>query len=147
MQGSDEDAAGIIDQLAADYPSDPSVLLLRGHIYCYGLHRYSEAREQYQAVLDVTADPEFVDFAHNGLAYAEEQSATDAFDDAGVDGLVDGNATLADVSDSNAAANADDTAGEAGFFDEEEDDLTEFNLDAADVVLALFSMILRLLVV
>ena len=137
MQGSYEDAAGIIDQLAADYPSDPSVLLLRGHIYCYGLHRYSEAREQYQAVLDVTADPEFVDFAHNGLAYAEEQSATDAFDDAGVDGLVDGNATLADVSDSNAAANADDTAGEAGFFDEEEDDLTEFNLDAADVDLDL----------
>lgn len=136
MQGSYEDAAGIIDQLAADYPSDPSVLLLRGHIYCYGLHRYSEAREQYQAVLDVTSDPEFVDFAHNGLAYAEEQSAVDAFDNVDVDGLVDGNATLADMSDSH-AAHADDTAGEAGFFDEAEDDLTEFNLDAADVDLDL----------
>jgi twitching motility protein PilJ len=136
MQGSYEDAAGIIDQLAADYPSDPSVLLLRGHIYCYGLHRYSEARGQYQAVLNVTSDPEFVDFAHNGLAYAEEQSATDAFDSVNVDGLVDGNATLADVSDS-PAAYGDDTAGEAGFFDEDEDDLTEFNLDAADVDLDL----------
>jgi twitching motility protein PilJ len=136
MQGSYEDAAGIIDQLAADYPSDPSVLLLRGHIYCYGLHRYSEAREQYQAVLDVTADPEFVDFAHNGLAYAEEQSAADAFDNVDVDGLVDGSATLADVSDPSAAP-ADDTAGEPGFFDEAEDDLTEFNLDAADVDLDL----------
>ncbi|WP_204136958.1 HAMP domain-containing methyl-accepting chemotaxis protein [Halomicronema sp. CCY15110] len=134
MQGSYEDAAGIIDQLAVDYPSDPSVLLLRGHIYCYGLHRYSEAREQYQAVLDVTADPEFVDFAHNGLAYAEEQSAADAFDNVG--GLVDGSATLADVSDSS-AAHADDTAGEPGFFDEAADDLTEFNLDAADVDLDL----------
>ncbi|NEQ44608.1 MAG: HAMP domain-containing protein [Leptolyngbya sp. SIOISBB] len=135
MQGSYEDAAGIIDQLAADYPTDPSVLLLRGHIYCYGLHRYSEAQEQYQAVLNVTADPEFVDFAHNGLAYAEEQSAADAFD-GDIDGLADGNATLADVSHPQADYADDDTAGEAELFDDG-DDLTEFNLDAADVDLDL----------
>ncbi|NER78620.1 MAG: HAMP domain-containing protein [Leptolyngbya sp. SIO1D8] len=73
MQGSYEDAAAVIDQLAAEYPTDPSVMLLRGHIYCYGLQRYGEAKEQYQAVLDITSDPEFVDFANNGLAYAEEQ--------------------------------------------------------------------------
>lgn len=135
MQGSYEDAAGIIDQLAADYPTDPSVLLLRGHIYCYGLHRYSEAREQYQAVLNVTADPEFIDFAHNGLAYAEEQSAADAFEGS-VDGLADGNATLADVS-SNEAGYANDTAGEGDLFGD--DDLTDFNLDAANVDLDLSS--------
>jgi len=139
MQGSYEDAAGIIDQLAADYPTDPSVLLLRGHIYCYGLHRYSEAREQYQAVLNVTADPEFVDFAHNGLAYAEEQSAADGFDSPGA-AVADDNATLADLSaaGAGAAAGADytnDAAGDADFF--EDGDLTDFNLEAADVDLDL----------
>lgn len=75
MQGSYEDAAVVIDQLAAEYPTDPSVLLLRGHIYCYGLQRYGEAQDHYQAVLNVTSDVEFIDFARNGLAYAEEQYA------------------------------------------------------------------------
>ncbi len=72
MQGSYEEAAVAIDQLAAEYPSDPSVLLLRGHIYCYGLQNYDIAQDQYQAVLGITSDPEFVDFANNGLAYASQ---------------------------------------------------------------------------
>jgi twitching motility protein PilJ len=72
MQGSYEEAAAAIDELAAEYPSDPSVLLLRGHIYCYGLQEYGVAREQYQTVLNVTSEPEFVDFANNGLAYAAQ---------------------------------------------------------------------------
>ena len=90
MQGSYEEAAVAIDQLAAEYPSDPSVLLLRGHIYCYGLQSYSVAQDQYQAVLSITSDPEFVDFANNGLAYASqfvgngadaaEQTASDDLD-------------------------------------------------------------------
>jgi twitching motility protein PilJ len=72
MQGSYEEAAVAIDQLANEYPSDPSVLLLRGHIYCYGLQNYDVAQDQYQAVLGLTSDPEFVDFANNGLAYASQ---------------------------------------------------------------------------
>jgi len=76
MQGSYEDAATVIDQLAEEYPTDPSVLLLRGHIYCYGLQRFDVAREQYQSVLKVTTDPEFVDYANNGLAYANQFTAT-----------------------------------------------------------------------
>lgn len=96
MQGSYEDAAAAIDQLAAEYPSDPSVLLLRGHIYCYGLQQYKEARDQYQAVLNVTSDPEFVDFANNGLAYAEEQFSAEQSDS--YDGFVNSHATLADGS-------------------------------------------------
>jgi twitching motility protein PilJ len=70
MQGSYEEAAVAIDQLAAEYPSDPSVLLLRGHIYCYGLQNYDVAQDQYQTVLGITSDPEFIDFANNGLTYA-----------------------------------------------------------------------------
>jgi len=72
MQGSFEEAAQAIDLLANDYPSDPSVLLLKGHIYCYGLQQYEIAQQQYKAVLQLSSDPEFVDYANNGLAYASQ---------------------------------------------------------------------------
>lgn len=72
MQGNYEEAAEVIDQLVAYYPSDPHVLLLKGHIYCYGLNQYEIAREQYEAVLSHTTDPDFVDYAQNGLTYAEQ---------------------------------------------------------------------------
>ena len=133
MQGSYEDAAGIIDQLAADYPTDPSVLLLRGHIYCYGLHRYREAREQYQAVLKVTSDPEFVDFANNGLAYAEEQAAADAGPGEMNDEGLDSNATLADIAPAYDTGNH--YTSEPDIF--ADDDLTDFNLEAAEIDLDL----------
>ncbi|MEM8502552.1 MAG: HAMP domain-containing protein, partial [Cyanobacteria bacterium P01_D01_bin.1] len=72
MQGSFEAAAQAIDLLADDYPSDPSVLLLKGHIYCYGLQQYEIAQQQYKSVLQLSSDPEFVDYANNGLAYASQ---------------------------------------------------------------------------
>ncbi len=72
MQGSYEAAAQTIDQLADEYPTDPSVLLLKGHIYCYGLHQYEVAQQQYKSVLHLSSDPEFVDYANNGLAYASQ---------------------------------------------------------------------------
>ncbi|MFE4106383.1 methyl-accepting chemotaxis protein [Almyronema epifaneia] len=90
MQGSYENAAATIDQLAEEYPTDPNVLLLRGHIYCYGLQQYEVACEQYRSVLQLTSDPEFVDYANNGLAYASQfadaqgsngADAVDALDD------------------------------------------------------------------
>lgn len=72
MQGNYEEAATVIDQLMAEYPDDPSVLLLRGHIYCYGLQQFDVARSQYEAVLECTVEPEYVDYANNGLAYANQ---------------------------------------------------------------------------
>lgn len=72
MQGKYDDAAGIVDRLVNEYPQDPSARLLRGHIYCYGLQQYDVAQEQYQTVLNLTADPEFVDYANSGLAYASQ---------------------------------------------------------------------------
>ena len=72
MQGSYEEAASAIDQLATDYPTDPSVLLLKGHIYCYGLQQYEVAQQQYKSVLHLSSDPEFVDYAKNGLDYASQ---------------------------------------------------------------------------
>ncbi|MGB3297042.1 MAG: methyl-accepting chemotaxis protein [Phormidesmis sp.] len=75
MQGSYEAAAEMVDSLAEEYPSDPSVLLLKGHIYCYGLHQYEVAQQQYKSVLHLSSDPEFVDYANNGLAYANQSAA------------------------------------------------------------------------
>ena len=73
MQGQYEDAATLIDQLAEQYPEDLNVRLLKGHIYCYGLHRYDVAVDQYQSVLGLTTEPEYVEYATNGLAFAEAQ--------------------------------------------------------------------------
>jgi twitching motility protein PilJ len=77
MLGSYEEAASIIDQLAQAHPRDPSVSLLRGHIYCYGLHQYDVARDQYQAVLQLTEDAEYIDYANKGLADAEQFGSAD----------------------------------------------------------------------
>ena len=95
MQGSYEQAADIIEQLAENYPSDPNVLLLKGHIYCYGLSAYDVARTQYKSVLDLTSDPEFVNYANNGLTYAEQmdvgqvQTAENGMEEITADGLFD----------------------------------------------------------
>ena len=39
LQGNYEKAATIIDTLVNKFHDDPSVRLLRGHIYCYGLYK------------------------------------------------------------------------------------------------------------
>ncbi|MBT9311356.1 methyl-accepting chemotaxis protein [Leptothoe kymatousa] len=105
MQGSYEEAADIIEQLAENYPSDPNVLLLKGHIYCYGLSAYDVARTQYKSVLDLTTDPEFVNYANNGLTYAEQmdvgqgQADENGLDDISADGLFDSIELYGDMGD------------------------------------------------
>jgi twitching motility protein PilJ len=96
VQGSYSEAAAVIDQLADDYPEDPSVLLLRGHIYCYGLQRYDVAAAQYSAVLDLTSEPEYVDYASNGLDYAN-QFAAEASSGAAIDYETDAGDTFFDA--------------------------------------------------
>ncbi len=78
MQGNYEEAAAIIDQLVETNPDDVSACLLRGHIYCYGLHQYEVAQEQYREVLSLTSDQDYVDYANNGLAYAGQFISTDS---------------------------------------------------------------------
>lgn len=75
MQGSYEEAASLIDDLAASHSDKPDVMLLRGHIYCYGLQQPEVAREQYQAVLSLTSDPQYVEYANQGLAQADQAGA------------------------------------------------------------------------
>ncbi len=70
LQGNYEQAASIIDALVAKFESDPSVRLLRGHIYCYGLAQPEIGKKEYEYVLKISTDPEFIQFAQSGLEYA-----------------------------------------------------------------------------
>jgi twitching motility protein PilJ len=70
LQGHYEKAASIIDVLVGKFDTDPSVRLLRGHIYCYGLYQYEIGKKEYEYVLKISQDPEFIQFAQSGLEYA-----------------------------------------------------------------------------
>jgi twitching motility protein PilJ len=75
-QGNYEEAANLVYQLVENFPEDPSARLLCGHIYCYGLQQYDVAQEQYMVVISLTDDPGFVEHAYDGIAYAEQFTAT-----------------------------------------------------------------------
>lgn len=74
MQGNYQEAAAIVHTLIEDFPNDPSVRLLGGHIYCYGLQQYDLAREQYELVLNLTSQPDFINYANNGIEDAKQFS-------------------------------------------------------------------------
>jgi twitching motility protein PilJ len=67
IQGNYDEAANLVDALAASQPEDPRVRLLRGHIYCYGLQRYDAALNDYEAVSHLTTEPSFLDYAVQGI--------------------------------------------------------------------------------
>jgi twitching motility protein PilJ len=71
LQGNYEKAATIIDALVIKFHNDPSVRLLRGHIYCYGLYQYEIGKKEYEYVIGISQDAEFLQFAHSGLEYAQ----------------------------------------------------------------------------
>ncbi|PSO72620.1 MAG: methyl-accepting chemotaxis protein, partial [Cyanobacteria bacterium QH_8_48_120] len=66
IQGDYEEAATIIHRLAEEFSQDPSVLLLRGHIYCC-FEQYDLAQQQYELVLQVSDEQDFLQCAHNAL--------------------------------------------------------------------------------
>jgi twitching motility protein PilJ len=72
MEGEYEEAAAIVDGLVEEFPDDPSARLLKGHIYCYGLQQFETAAEQYESVLQLTAEPDFVEYANGGLEYVNQ---------------------------------------------------------------------------
>lgn len=74
-------AAEIIDHLADEFPDDPNVLLLRGHIYCYGFGNYDLAKHQYESVLNLSEQQDLLDFARSGLEQLEqlEQQSSEEF--------------------------------------------------------------------
>ena len=67
-----EEAARIATQLIERYPDDPNARLLCGYIYGYGYNQYDVAREQYDAVLSLTDDPELTEAARAAIAHAAE---------------------------------------------------------------------------
>ncbi len=70
MDGSYEEAADIACELVTRDPNDPSTRLLLGHIYC-GMQDYPNARSQYQYVLELSDEPEFIEYAESGIAYVD----------------------------------------------------------------------------
>ncbi|MGF1675478.1 MAG: methyl-accepting chemotaxis protein [Rivularia sp. (in: cyanobacteria)] len=66
VQKDYQQAVQLIDQVVQHLTDDPNTHLLRGHIY-YVLQKYDVAQEEYQTVLNLTDNPEIVDFARNGL--------------------------------------------------------------------------------
>ncbi len=64
--GKYEEAAAMIDRVAADFPEEASAALLRGHTY-YALQQYDVAKEQYELVLQLSEEQEYIEYASNGL--------------------------------------------------------------------------------
>jgi len=75
LRGDYTEAAQILEELAQELPDDPSVLLLYGHVlYC--CQQYAAARPQYERVLQLTEEPDFVTYAQQGLQAVQQlQSA------------------------------------------------------------------------
>ena len=71
-EGKYEQAAALVYDLIQDYPEDPTSRLLCGHIYCYGLHQYDVAKEQYQLVLDLSDDIDLIKYAQQGISDSEQ---------------------------------------------------------------------------
>lgn len=72
LEGDLESAIEIADSITRDYPEDPSVLLLKGHIYLRQ-QEYDTARLTYKQVLNLTDHQELVSLANQGLAQIEEE--------------------------------------------------------------------------
>ena len=72
LQGDFSQAVAIIDRLVEEFPDNPNILLLRGHIYCYGFNNYDLAAEQYQAVLELSQERDLLDFARNGIQQVQQ---------------------------------------------------------------------------
>lgn len=135
MQGNYEEAAEIVDRLVKEFPDDPSVSLLRGHIYCYGLQQYDIAREQYQSVLALTTNEEFQDYANQGLQFINQSEADAGGGGEGVAGSEEGVNDLDDhdIRDFQSATTwqAQDEFATASDFELDEPDFS-LRSDAAD---------------
>jgi len=143
MDGSYEEAADIACRLIEREPSDPSTRLLLGHVYC-GMQDYFNARTQYEYVLELSDEPEFVEYAESGIAYVErlsdatggspfasedsgngrsDTSAPDPIADAEPEfdigiGLDEGHAAVSSDAADDGPFAVDDAGGEFGAFDD-----------------------------
>ncbi len=70
-QGNYQDAFSHIEQLASEFPNEPNVLLLQGHIYV-GLEQYALANEVYQSVIQLSDRQDLIDCANQALSQIGE---------------------------------------------------------------------------
>ena len=100
-EGNFTQAAKIIDRLAEEFADNPSVLLLRGHIYCSGFQDYELAEEQYQAVLGLSSEDEIVECAYNAIEQVRQlqQQSNSSDDIAQFDDEMEWNEAEAEFSD------------------------------------------------
>jgi twitching motility protein PilJ len=72
-----EQANRIADSMAEDYPDDPQMLLLKGHIFLHQ-RQFALAKEKYHAVMEITDQEELITSANQGLeriSMEEQQEA------------------------------------------------------------------------
>ena len=120
-------AAAIIDHLAEEFPKDPNVLLLRGHIYCYGFQNYELARQQYESVLELSEEQDLLDFAHSGIEQVEQLQQQSENSDLA---FGEGNFELTEMLDGEDIEEVEDSI-EIDFPDEELEE--EFNSENPDL--------------
>ncbi|MBE9222885.1 HAMP domain-containing protein [Cyanobacterium stanieri LEGE 03274] len=72
LEGNLPEARDITDILVNDYPEDPAILLLKGHI-CLQQDDYDNAKHSYQKVLQLSDRPELINLANQGLEQIDEQ--------------------------------------------------------------------------
>ena len=120
LQGDFTQAAEIIDRLAEEFSDNPNVLLLRGHIYCYGFQNYELAQQHYEAVLELSQEQSLLDFAYNGIEqvrHLQQQSENN--------GLLDQGNETAEIEDlDNSSWDAEDLLPETENFLDSADDFS-----------------------
>jgi twitching motility protein PilJ len=77
-QGDYQKAAQLIDRLLPSCSNDSNTRLLRGHIYCYGLQQYEIGRQEYEQVLKIATDSQSLQYARDGIKYAESNLGGDS---------------------------------------------------------------------
>lgn len=129
ITGNYEEAANILEKLAQENPTDPEILLLRGHIYCC-FQEFEQAEEQYNLVIDNTDNQDLIDLAYSGLETVKQWQETGAASHTGnVSGQPMGGTENSDWSPTNIA---DSDEGEpTGIWMEEENLPIEASEDEA----------------
>ena len=126
LQGNFTQAAEIIDRLAEEFPDNPNVLLLRGHIYCYGFQNYDLAQQLYETVLGLSEEQDLLDFAYSGIEQVKQLRQQSHESDSDFERE---NFELAEAIDGESIDETDDSIGVD--FPEDEDD--EYSFDLEDV--------------
>lgn len=105
MKGHYQEAAETTDHLVEEYPDDPNLRLLRGHIYSC-LQQYEIANQQYKSVLELTHDPELLDCARNSLADSTRYLESDYSYSESISSINNTNTALATAHSTEADRNA-----------------------------------------